>query len=102
MLVLGPEESNLRRLVQAVIQLSQGRSNANGRITLRANEDTTEIVRRTINGAGGVHFTPRTASASAEYSNGIFRADVEPGRVTITHANNALADREFYFIVLGG
>ena len=102
MLDLAPGELQIRRIVQAVRQLIQGRNNANGAITLTANVASSTIDDETINANGGVFFTPQTANAAAELGAGTMHASVSAGQITITHANNAQTDRTFYYVVLGG
>ncbi len=102
MLDISPGEINLRTIVQAVRQLIQGRNNANGQITLVANQATTVIDDETINAAAGIHLEPATANAAAEKAAGTMYSAVTAGQVTITHATNAQTDRTFYYVVLGG
>lgn len=102
MLVLSPTEARTRILAQAIRQLTEGRNNANGEVTLTANAASTTISRTTINGQAGVFLFPKTANAAAELAAGTCYAVVSAGQIVITHANNAQTDRTFYYVVLGG
>lgn len=102
MLVISPSEGRVRVLAQAIKQLIEGRSNANGEVTLTANAASTTVTKTTINGQAGVFMFPKTANAAAEMAAGTCHAAVLAGEVVITHANNAQTDRTFYYVVLGG
>lgn len=103
---LAPEETNIWRIVQAIIQLMQGRSNAVGEVTLRANQTTT-VVTKTVHRAAvnvgadsEVFLTPRTANAAAALATTWVSA-VGQGTFTITHASNAQIDKLFGFEARG-
>lgn len=102
MLVISPTEGRVRVLAQAIKHLIEGRSNANGELTLTANAASTTITKTTINGQAGVFMFPKTANAAAELAAGTCYAVVSAGQIVITHANNAQTDRTFYYVVLGG
>jgi hypothetical protein len=98
MLVISPTEGRVRVLAQAIKHLIEGRSNANGELTLTS----TTITKTTINGQAGVFIFPKTANAAAELAAGTCYAVVSAGQIVITHANNAQTDRTFYYVVIGG
>lgn len=91
---------------QAIRELAAGRSNAVGRVTLTPSATTTTIVNDNINEQAEPFFFPRTASAAAELGAGTMFASISRvsgvNTVTITHANSAVADRTFAYIILGG
>ena len=99
---LSNQEGRIREVVQAVQQLTDGRSNAAGTVTLTANVASTTITKETINENASFLAFPQTANAAAEMAAGTIYAVVSAGQVVITHANNAQTDRTFYYVVNGG
>lgn len=75
--------------------------------TLTANAGSTTFTEATAPGASRiapdsfVGWMPRTANAAAALS-GMYVSAQANGSVTITHANNAQADRTFRFAIIGG
>ncbi len=101
-LQLSPSETQLYRIVNAVRQLTQGRSNAAGSVTLAASAATTTVSAPNCAPGSQVFLFPRTAHAAAELAaGGCFISAVATGQFTITHANNAQADRTFAYVCLG-
>src|SRR5215467_7891850 len=101
-LVLPPDESDRRKITTAINQLAQGRSNAVGTTTLAANAATTVVAAGNCGAGSVVLLSPLTAHAAAELGNGtIFVSAVANGAFTLTHANNAQADRTFGFVAIG-
>ena len=105
---LSPEEKEVWKIVQAVIQLGRGASNAVGQVTLRANQATTVVDKSVSPGAINVAqdqtitYTPMTANAAAEVGNGtIYISAVDQQSFTITHANNAQTDRIYAWSAKG-
>jgi hypothetical protein len=101
-MVLATDEQDLKRICAAINQLAQGRSNAVGTVTLTASAATT--VTTAVNcGAGSVVLlSPKTANAAAELGAGTaYISAVANSSFTITHANNAQADRTFGYVCLG-
>jgi hypothetical protein len=99
---LAPAEKNVATIVQTIIQLVQGRSNANGRVTLTPSAGSTVVP--AVNCAVGATpiLTPLTADAAAEIGNGtLYVSAVSNGSFTISHANNAQADRNFAWAAYG-
>lgn len=94
--VLSPGETDIRRVVNAVRGLAEGRSNAVGTATLTANAATTTVT--AINCGAGCHIalTAKTANAAAALATTyIPTATVTAGQFIINHANNAQTDRTF-------
>jgi hypothetical protein len=106
MRTLPPQGASLRDAVQAINDLSAGRSNASGQVTLTPNVATTTIVGPNVNENAEVFLFPRTASAATEVGAGMIYASItriaSVPTVTITHANSATADRTFAYVILGG
>lgn len=100
--VLPSAETDLRKIVNAINQLAQGRSNANGTFTLTANTTTTAVTSINCGSGSTVTYTPTTANASGEVGGGtIYIATVANGSFTITHANAATTDRTFKYAIQG-
>lgn len=98
---LQPEEKNIWRVVQAVIQLVEGRNNAASRFTLTPNATTTVVSHPNCSRDCEPQFSARTLNAAAALATTYVSA-VDQGSFTVTHANNAQTDREFGFTVTGG
>lgn len=90
------------RIVTAIRDLFEGRSNAVGEVTLQASATTTTVNTLTNGADSKIMLMPKTANASAEFGNGtIYVSSVSQGSFVITHANNAQTDREFFWTALG-
>lgn len=98
---LQPGERDQWRIVQAAISLIR-KWNASGQVTLRPNQTTTTVTKATTGSPGAVNvakddeimLSPRTANAAAALGTSYITA-VGQGTFTITHANNAQADKTF-------
>jgi hypothetical protein len=100
--VPGLSEKDLRKIVLAVQQLASGRSNAVGTLTLIANAASTTVTDGNCAAGTTPIAVPVTAHAAAEIGNGtLFIASVANGSFTISHANNAQADRTFLYALFG-
>ena len=103
-LVVHRDEKDLTKLTEAINQLTQGRSNAVGSVTLTINVTSTTVPAINCGSGSTVLLFPATANASAEFGNGTIHVkttDVFNGSFKITHANNANADRTFLYVCLG-
>lgn len=97
-----PSEKDPYKIVRAVRELFEGRSNAVGTFTLTANAATTTVTAQNCGAGCTVLAFPRTASAAAEVGNGtMYIGTVNNGSFVVTHANNAQADRTFRYAALG-
>lgn len=102
-IVLQPEEKNLWRVVQAIIQLTQGRSNSTGVVTLAAGVTVTVVSAVNCSKGSRVFLTPETANAAAALATTYIKAtDILQGSFTITHANTGTTDRTFGWDARGG
>lgn len=91
-----------RLLAIGINQLEEGRSNAFGTVTLAANQATTTLTDIRIGTDSVICFMPTTANAAAEVgAGGMYVGAVTGGSATITHANNAQADRTFAYSIQG-
>lgn len=98
---LSPLEKDVRRIVDAVIQLVTGRQNSVGDVTLRANQTTTVVSFPNCSKDCRVFLSPRTANAAAAIPT-TYISSIEQGGFTITHASNAQVDKTFGFLCIGG
>lgn len=99
---LSAEEKDIARIVRAVRQLAEGRSNAVGTFTLTANAASTVVTAVNCGAGSSVLAFPTTANAAAEIGNGtMYIGTVANGSFTVTHANNAQTDRIFMYAALG-
>ena len=98
-----PEETAIRRIVQAVMQLVEGRHNAFGEFTLTPGAALTVVSHPNCSKDSQPQFSPRTASAAVEVGNGtIWISAIDQGSFTVTHFNSIVADRTFGFTCTGG
>lgn len=102
MKVLPTTGATEREVSQAIKDLTEGRSNANGTVTLTAGTTTTTVTKSTINANAGVFLSPKTANAAAALATTYVNVAAAGGSFVITHANNAQTDRTFYYLVNGG
>lgn len=97
-----PQGADLRRVVEVVQRLLQGKFNAVTTLTLTANVGTTTLTDARIGGESHLALTPLTANASAEVGAGtIYVSARAKGSATITHANNAQTDRSYSVLIIG-
>src|SRR5262245_30443504 len=106
-LTLSPAERDLFRIVMAVRQLMEGRSNAVGTVTLQAGATSTTVAAPTCGPSSAIFLFPQTANAAAALATTYVAPsstpplNPAPGSFVITHANNAQADRTFWYVALG-
>ena len=93
-------ETALSRIVQAIRELFEGRSNAVGEVTLTASTTTTTVTSDTCGDESVILLSPRTANAAAALATTYVSA-VGNGTFTLTHANNAQTDRRFGYAAIG-
>lgn len=92
----------VRKLADAVNSLGDGRSNATGTVTLTAAAATTAVTDRRVGTDSVIALMPTTANASGEIGAGtIYIAAVTAGSFTVSHANNAQADRTYGYSICG-
>lgn len=90
------------RIVTAIRDLFEGRSNAVGTVTLTASTTTTTVTNLTSGADSKIFLFPTTANGSAELAaGGCYISATAQGSFTITHANNAQTDRTFFWCALG-
>lgn len=90
----------LRQVAAAVIALYDGRSNNVGDVTLTANSATTTLSDERISAQSVITFMPRTANAATGMT-ALYVSARGKQTATLTHANNAQADRTYSYVVTG-
>jgi len=101
-LVLSPQEKDPFKIVAAINQLTQGRSNAVGSVTLTANAASTTVAAPNCAAGSAIFLFPQTANAAAALATTYVQAaNVSKQQFVITHANNAQTDRTFWWVALG-
>lgn len=98
---LGLNQAGWQRLVDAVIQLVNGRHNAGDRFTLTPGATTTVVAHPNCSSDCEPQFSARTANAAAAVAT-TYVSSVRQGSFVVTHANNAQVDRTFGYTVTGG
>lgn len=100
-----PQGNDARATANAIRLALQGKINSTGTVTLAASAASTTVLNPFLGKGSKVFLFPQTAHASAEVGNGtIYIAPanyVEGTSFTITHANNAQTDRDFFYVILG-
>ena len=98
---LQPEERDIKRIVQSVIELNNGRHNAADTFTLTPAATTTVVAHPNCSKDCRPQITALTANAAAALAT-TYISSIDQGSFTVTHANNAQADRTFGYTVTGG
>lgn len=93
-------ESRPERIVQAIRELFEGRSNAGGTVTLTPSATTTTVTSDTCGDESVILLSPRTANAAAALAT-TFVLSVSNGRFVLTHDNNTQTDRTFGYVAIG-
>jgi hypothetical protein len=102
-IVLPQGETSLARIVMAIRQLTAGRSNATGSVTLATSVSATTVSAVNCSPKAAVILTPQTAhAASALATTFVAAANVSAGQFIITHASNGQTDRTFFWAAFGG
>jgi hypothetical protein len=98
---LQPFEKDPFPIVATVNELSEGRSNNVGQLTLQPSSTATAVLFETCSISSVIHLSPRSANAAAAQATTWISA-VMNGSFVVSHANNALTDRVFDFSCVGG
>lgn len=102
-IVIQRSERDPQRIVEAIIELGQGRQNSIGDVTLRANQATTVVAFPNVSADSRVFLFPQTANAAAALATTfILKDNIIRKQFTISHANNAQVDKTFGFLCIGG
>ena len=100
-MLTGDEEAKLRSLLA---NRDQGPARWYKEVTLTANAASTVVTDARLSYFSAIDFDPMTANAAAELGAGtlyVTQANRINGQFTLTHANNAQADRTFRMTILG-
>jgi len=91
-----------RDVAYIVNNIMDGKINSTGVVTLDVNSATSIISDLRVGPDSVILFAPTTSNAALELaSGGMFTSSQGKQTFTITHANNAQADRTFKYAVLG-
>lgn len=97
---LPPNETSLWRIVQAILGILTGASNAGGTVTLRAGQTTTVVSSQVVGKDMRVLLQPTTANAAAVVAS-TYVSSVGQKTFTITHPSNANTDKTFFWEAKG-
>ena len=95
-----PQTTDLRTIVEAIRNIFRLRLDAAGEVTLAINVATTVVADLRVGINSGIVLMPVTANAAVEVGT-IYVSSTGSETFTLTHANNATADRTFRYIVMG-
>lgn len=93
-------ETKLFVICQAIRELFEGRSHAYGTVTLRTGQTTTVVSDENCGAGTEPQLQAKTANAAAAVAT-TYISSVGKKTFTITHANNAQADRTFSYALRG-
>lgn len=100
---LQPGEKDLRRVVDSVRQLNDGRQNSVGDVTLRTGQTTTTVNFENCSKGCRVFLEAQTLNAAgAVATTYIPLANILQGSFIIVHASSANSDLYFSFVCIGG
>src|SRR6266403_801684 len=94
------QEKDPAKFALAIQALYGGRSNATGTVTLTASSASTVVNPANCAPQSAVFLFPKTANGAAALAT-TFVSAVGKQSFTISHANNAQADRTFFYVCLG-
>jgi hypothetical protein len=95
-------ETSLPRLVRAIRDLFEGRSNAMGSFTCTQNQGTTTVTHPNVGPESRIMFSPTTAAAATEFGAGTIHISSKAlGSFVVTHVNSATAGRTFDYAIQG-
>lgn len=90
------EKLHRNQIATTVNELTKGRANNFGNVTLTASATSTVVADARIKSSMVVFLSPRTANAAGAWGTTYISA-VADGSFTITHANAATLDRDFWY-----
>ena len=96
----GDDVEHRRLLANGVNSLRDGKINATGEFTLDTSTTTTAVTDNRVGGDSTIVLMPTTANAAGALAT-LYIGTVDKQTFTVTHANNAQADRTFKYAVLG-
>ncbi len=90
----------MAKMARAINNILKGKTNNTGDVTLTANAASTVVTDPRVGYYSVVTLSPTTANAAAALAT-TYIATYGDGTFTITHANNAQADKTFKYVVTG-
>ena len=91
-----------RQIAEVVNRTLDGGVNSTGSVTLTASSATTTVADKRLSATSFFGLMPTTANAAAEIGNGTIYVSAQGKQpLTLTHANNAQADRTYRYVILG-
>lgn len=97
---LQDESMHRRLLADTINRINQGKINATGEITLRANEVTTTLSDLRLTYKSYIMFMPITADASSAFA-GLWVSDQANGSCTLNHISDASLTQSFRYLIIG-
>lgn len=95
-------EKDIQKAMQAIQQLSAGRSNAVGTVTLVASATSTPVTDGNCASGSTIKLSPTTADAAAALATTFIpTATILNGSFVIKHASAASVDRTFLYAIHG-
>lgn len=94
----GDEREHTRKLALAINRVLQGQLNNFETVTLTTSSATTVISDPLASAISKIWLFPTTANAAAALAT-TYKSAAAAGSITLTHANNAQADRTFDYIL---
>lgn len=92
----------VRKMADAINEMRVGKINTTNTVTLTANAASTTVTDLRVGKDTKVFLTPATANAAAIVATTyVATATIGDGSFVITHANNANADKTFFYVLLG-
>lgn len=104
-LSLNPGETNLTKIVTAIRQLIEGRSNSCGTFTLTAGSTVTTVTAQPTVGANSIILPIATTASAAACITTLFQGatsvTTSGGKFLMYHASNATTDRTYNYVAIG-
>lgn len=97
---INPGPGWFQSIYRVVLNLTNGKMNATGSVTLTASVATTTLTDARIGGSSVILFSPTTANAAGALG-GLYVSAKAKGSATLTHASTATTDRTFDYVVIG-
>jgi hypothetical protein len=97
----GSEEEHRRKIAVGINMLMRGVTNNHFKVTLEADETTTEVLYPKVRPGAGVQITPGSASAAESFATGVIWVETEEGKAIIHHDSSAATDRSFHLAFFG-
>lgn len=96
------EDEGGRSLAVIINRMNLGKLNCTGTVTLRPNENSTQVTDSRATADSYIGLAPLTASAAADMASGLlFVAARTNGSFELAHANSPVSDRRFVYLLIG-